>query len=61
MDKLINVEDVAEILGVSKATVNKMMKERGMPHLKVGKLVRFDRDDVLLWMKTFSRSLPAQK
>ena len=61
MDKLINVEDVAEILGVSKATVNKMMKERGMPHLKVGKLVRFDRDDVLVWMKTFSRSLPAQK
>lgn len=61
MDKLLNVGDVAELLGVSKATVNKLMKDHGMPHLKVGKLVRFNREAVIAWMDKFSRTISTKR
>lgn len=60
-DKLMNVDDVAALLGVSKATISKMMKDRGMPHLKIGKLVRFNTVDVLAWSEKFSRALPTKR
>lgn len=55
-NKLLGVAEVAELLGVSKATVSKLMKEKRMPHMKIGKLVRFDADAVMEWATKFTRA-----
>lgn len=51
MEKLLlNVKEIAAALGVSTATVNKWKKAEGLPHIKVGKSVRFRESDVRAWL-----------
>ncbi len=53
---LLDVGGAAELLGVSKATVNKLMKSNGLPFMKIGKLVRFNRQAVLDWALAKTKS-----
>ena len=48
----LDKKQVAEKFGISISTVNNYMRE-GMPFYKIGagKLVRFDYDEVLKWIK----------
>lgn len=48
---VMNLEHVAELLGVSTKTVRKMVTAEGLPTLrKVGKLWRFSRKEVQGWL-----------
>ena len=38
--------DAAEFLGIRMATVNKWVMSRKLPHVKLGKLVRFRQSDL---------------
>lgn len=49
---LLNIKEIATALGVSTATVNKWKKLESLPHLKVGKSVRFREADVRAWLDT---------
>lgn len=49
---LLNIKEIAAALGVSTATVNKWKKGEGLPHIKVGKSVRFREADVRAWLDT---------
>lgn len=47
---LLNKDEMAKALGISRATLDLLRKE-GLPWLKVGSQVRFDSEDVLRWLK----------
>lgn len=50
MSNYLTTKDLCELLKVSRVTLLKWRKE-GMPYEKFGKLVRFDKDKVLEWLK----------
>jgi len=51
MDKLLNIEEVAEILCVKPATIYGWVSEGYIPHIKLGRLVRFDKVEVIDWVQ----------
>ena len=53
VEALLTVHEVAELLRVPTSWVYERTRRRGMerlPHLKVGKYLRFRREDVLGWI-----------
>ena len=42
-------KDVADYLGCSEPHVTKMANTQGLPHMRLGRLWRFRRADVLAW------------
>ncbi len=49
--RLLNVEEISEYLGVKVATIYGWVSEGYIPHIKLGRLVRFDLDAVTEWVK----------
>lgn len=47
---LVNIEDIAEHLGVTVRHVRQLVAERRIPYLKCGHLLRFDPDEVAAWV-----------
>jgi excisionase family DNA binding protein len=47
-----SVEEIGAYLGVKKDTVYKWVRLRGMPAHKVGRLVKFRREEVDEWVKS---------
>jgi len=50
-DRWLSVADIAEYLGVKKDTVYKWIARKGMPAHKVGRLWKFKRAEVDLWVR----------
>jgi excisionase family DNA binding protein len=48
--KFLTIEDVGEMLQVTRGTVYNL-KKKGMPFIKVGKNIRFDENEVVDWIK----------
>jgi len=48
---LLDIEAVAERLGVTERHVRRLVAERRIPHVKVGRFVRFDPADVADWIR----------
>jgi len=53
-DKYLTVEEVSKYLKVSRGTVRTMTKSKGLPSIKVGNRVLFDRVEVDKWVKNQS-------
>lgn len=51
-DELLSIKEVADLLGVSRATLNRYRADGiAPPELKIGtKTVRFRRSDVIRWL-----------
>jgi excisionase family DNA binding protein len=49
---LIGVHALAERLGVSQRFVRRLVAERRVPFLKIGKFVRFDPTEIDEWVET---------
>ena len=49
--KLLTVTETAEFLGISKNTLYEWIVQRKIPHYKVGRLVKFRREDLETWLK----------
>jgi excisionase family DNA binding protein len=47
---LLNIDQLAERLGVSSRHIRRLIAERRVPHLSVGRFVRFDPADVAAWL-----------
>jgi excisionase family DNA binding protein len=47
---LLNIDQLAERLGVSSRHIRRLIAERRVPHLRVGRFVRFDPVDVAAWL-----------
>lgn len=50
-DRWLSVEEIAEHLGVSKDTVYAWISKKNMPAHRVGRLWKFQRVDVDVWIK----------
>ena len=48
---LIGVDQLADELGVSVRYVRRIIAERRIPYVKVGHLIRFERDEVERWVE----------
>lgn len=46
---LVGPQEVADYLGVSKRTVQDLANRRQIPHKTIGRLLRFDLDEVVQW------------
>lgn len=53
---LLNIEQVAARLGTSVRHVRRLVHERKIPYVKVGRLLRFDPDEIERWLDGFRRS-----
>lgn len=49
-EKMLTKQEICEWLNISMPTIDRLMKQ-GLPHLKIGKAVRFERDDVKRWLE----------
>jgi excisionase family DNA binding protein len=47
--QLLTLNEVCTLLGLSRKTVVKEMRENGLPHTPYGRVSRFDRAAVLAW------------
>ena len=49
-EPLLDVDGVAEALGVTSRHIRRLVAERRIPFFKVGKFVRFDPGELNLWL-----------
>jgi excisionase family DNA binding protein len=47
---LLTIDQLAEQLGITVRHVRRLIAERRVPYLKVGKLVRFDPAEIADWL-----------
>jgi len=50
MQKLLTPQEMADCLGVEKSTIYQWTHQGFIPHIKLGKLVRFREGDVTKWL-----------
>lgn len=48
----MNIDQLAQRLGITVRHVRRLVAERRVPYLKVGKLVRFDSVEIAVWLDT---------
>ena len=53
MDDLLSVKQAAEVVVLSVSALNRFrVTGEGPPYFKVGRYVRYDRDDLKVWMRS---------
>ena len=50
LPRLLSIGQLAERLGTTPRHVRRLVAERRVPFVKVGRLVRFDPDDIAAWL-----------
>ena len=58
LPRLLNISEVAEVLGVNVRHVRRLVFENRIPYLKWGRLVRFDPRELETWLRTSCRRCP---
>lgn len=48
--KYMNLEELKDFLGVNHQTVYNFRRCFGLPYIKIGTTVRYDRDEIIAWM-----------
>jgi excisionase family DNA binding protein len=59
MDELLTVKEVAGMLNVPVSWIYERTRKKGqdrLPHVKLGKYLRFDTNEVHRWLQTNARS-----
>ncbi len=56
MNRLVTIDDVAEMLQVSVATVRRLVRSGKIPAVRVGRCLRFDPDEVMVALRRSSTS-----
>ena len=49
-ENLIDRKQLSQKLGVSPSFVSKLMAEQGLPYIKIGRAVRFDLREVMVFL-----------
>ncbi len=50
-DRWLSVEEIGEYLGIKRDTVYRWINEKNMPASKVGRLWKFKKDEVDVWVR----------
>jgi excisionase family DNA binding protein len=53
---LLSTAEVANVLGVAKRHIYRLVSEDRIPYLKWGRLLRFDPAEIAAWLEGFRRS-----
>jgi len=53
--EFLNINDLSEYLSIKKSTLYSMVESGELPHYKIGRLIRFKRNDVDAWIETHRR------
>jgi excisionase family DNA binding protein len=51
-DRLLTAREIAELLNVPSTWVLEHARDGTIPHVRLGRYVRFDRGDVLTWVES---------
>ncbi len=52
MYRLLNIDEVSEMLGVTKATIYSWTSQNKIPHIKLSKrLLKFREDEIMKWVE----------
>ena len=60
-EKWLSMKDICKHLGVSRDTVIKWVNEKDMPGTHIGRLWKFDPDEVDEWMKAYRQKPHEEK
>lgn len=52
--RLYDINELAAYLNVSRRTIYRLLDSKGLPHMRVGYVVRFDLAEVMRWLKLFT-------
>lgn len=52
MDKLLTIDELAEVLSLKKSTIYQWVHLGLIPHMKVGRLLRFRERDIEKWLSS---------
>jgi excisionase family DNA binding protein len=50
LPRLLDINELAEHLGTSQRHIRRLIAERRIPYVKVGRLIRFDPDEITAWL-----------
>lgn len=50
-DRRLSVDKIVDYLGIKRDTVNNWISEKGMPAHKIGRLWKFQKDEVDEWLR----------
>ncbi len=50
MEKLLTIDELAKVLSVKKSTIYQWVHLGLIPHIKVGRLLRFREEDIQKWL-----------
>lgn len=53
--ELMNMSELMAFLKVKRSTVYRL-RDQGLPSIHLGRVVRFDREEVIRWLRTRQRS-----
>jgi excisionase family DNA binding protein len=59
-EKLLTADDVADLMRVTRAWVYAQTRANALPHLRLGRYVRYRRAAIETWMETVERGPGAQ-
>jgi excisionase family DNA binding protein len=49
--RLLSVDEAAQLLGVSQSFVYKLAESKAIPHIRLGRALRFDMRQIDTWLK----------
>ncbi|MCM8786886.1 MAG: helix-turn-helix domain-containing protein [Candidatus Omnitrophica bacterium] len=56
ISKLMNVDELAEYLGLKKQTIYNWLSKKKISGIKIGKVWRFDKNYINKWLKECSKT-----
>lgn len=54
-ERLLEAKEIAELLGVPERWVREHTRSGAIPHIPLGRYVRYDEDDVAAWVESLKR------
>lgn len=55
---LLNVKQLADLLGVSDSSVYELIQEDGFPSLRIGKRIVIPKEELREWISTHAKEVP---
>jgi excisionase family DNA binding protein len=56
LPRLLTIDQLAEHLGTSRRHLRRLIAERRIPYVKIGRLIRFDPHDIADWLEESRRT-----
>ena len=50
--EFLNIGELSDFLGVKKSTIYSLVENKALPHYRIGRLIRFKRDDLNVWLES---------